>query len=363
MIMSPESNKCRYIIHGRDSLSSWVEARAVTKENMRTVGKWLLEDVLCRWGIVWLIVTDNAPLWLAAVQWLSDKYGIVGISITPYNSQGNGKIERPHWDLRQMLYKSCGGDVSKWWWFLPFVLWADRITIRKRFGCSPFFLTTGAHPILALDVDEATWLVEFPDGPLSTADLIGYRARALAKHQVHLKQIQERVSEEKRQRVIKYEREHRHKISDRQFVLGDLVLVRNSPVEGSLDSKLAARFLGPYVVVRRSRGGSYLLCELDGSMLYQRIAAFRVFPYFARERFNLPKNVHEFLDVTAKELDQLAERDEDEIEAVRYTGEKDIHFEKMPGKLKPAVEGDYDATRYPSPVIDDADNPVISDEE
>ena len=61
-----------------------------------------------------------------------------------------------------MLYKACGGDISKWWWFLPHVLWADRISIRKHLGCSPFFMVTGAHPTIPLDVTEATWLVELP---------------------------------------------------------------------------------------------------------------------------------------------------------------------------------------------------------
>jgi len=42
-------------------------------------------------------------------------------------------------------------------------MWADRVTVRKRFGCSPFFMVTGAHPILLLDVQEATWLVKLPD--------------------------------------------------------------------------------------------------------------------------------------------------------------------------------------------------------
>ena len=65
-------------------------------------------------------------------------------------------------------------------------MWADRVTVQKRFGCSPFFMVTGMHPILLLDVQEATWLVKLPDRMLTTEELIGYRARALAKHRVHI---------------------------------------------------------------------------------------------------------------------------------------------------------------------------------
>ena len=91
-----------------------------------------------------------------------------------------------------MLYKACGGDISKWW-FLPHVLWADHISIRKRLGCSPFFMVTGAHPTLPLDVTEATWLVELPDWVLTDDELIGYRAKALAKHKTHIDEMHARA--------------------------------------------------------------------------------------------------------------------------------------------------------------------------
>ena len=57
-----------------------------------------------------------------------------------------------------MLYKATGGNPSKW--FFHHVMWADRVSIKKGLGCSPFFMFTGAHPVLPLDIQEATWQVE-----------------------------------------------------------------------------------------------------------------------------------------------------------------------------------------------------------
>ncbi|EDR07195.1 uncharacterized protein LACBIDRAFT_328209 [Laccaria bicolor S238N-H82] len=48
-------------------------------------------------------------------------------------------------------------NLAKWYWFFWQVLWADRITVRKCFGCLPFFMVTGAHPLIPLNVQEATW--------------------------------------------------------------------------------------------------------------------------------------------------------------------------------------------------------------
>ena len=73
-----------------------------------------------------------------------------------------------------MIWKAAGSNPMKWFWFFFNVLWADRITIRKSFSCSPFFMMTGAHPILPLDIQEATWLVELLGQILTTAELIGF---------------------------------------------------------------------------------------------------------------------------------------------------------------------------------------------
>src|SRR5271168_1032182 len=132
-----------------------------------------------------------------------------------------------------MLYKVTDGNPTKWFWFFLFILWADRVTVRKRFGCSPFFMVTGAHPVLPLDIEEATWLVEVPGRILSTAELIGFRAKALAKHNQHVAEMRRKISKDKMEWLKKYERENQHTIKDLSFKSGDLVLVRNTEVESS----------------------------------------------------------------------------------------------------------------------------------
>jgi len=84
-------------------------------------------------------------------------------------------------------------------------MWADRITVRKRLGCSPFFITNSSHPTLLLDIVKATWLVDLPNGKLWTAELLGYRARALAKHRDHVEDIRQKVSKKKLDDLLRYE--------------------------------------------------------------------------------------------------------------------------------------------------------------
>jgi len=73
-----------------------------------------------------------------------------------------------------MLYKATGAaNTNKWYWFLQSVLWADRTSIRKRTGYSPYYMITGLHPILPLDAAEATWLMSAPEMVMTFEEMIG----------------------------------------------------------------------------------------------------------------------------------------------------------------------------------------------
>jgi len=55
-------------------------------ENGRTLGSFIFEDILCRWGMVEEIITDNGPAFVQAAEYLSKQYHIKHIHISPYNS-------------------------------------------------------------------------------------------------------------------------------------------------------------------------------------------------------------------------------------------------------------------------------------
>ena len=311
--MTPKSQGCAHIVHARCALTSWAEGRALKHENSNTIADWMFTDIICRWGCIREVIIDNGGPFVKAIRILGSKYNIKGIRISPYNSQANGKIERPHWDVRQMLYKAVGkGHLSRWFKFLPYVLWADRISIRKGTGCSPFFLVTGAHPLTPLDIQEATWLVTVPDRMLTTEELIGFRARALARHKEHVEEMRERVSRAKRRALARFEQESRYKIRNFDFKPGDLVLVRNSSVEKSLDSKMQPRYNGPMIVIARKRGGAYVLAEMNGYVSQWQVAAAKVIPYFARRHIKLPDNIYEVIDQTKESLSKIIDREEDD---------------------------------------------------
>ena len=135
-----------------------------------------------------------------------------------------------------------------------------------------------------------------------------------------------RVSKNKIKRLLRYERDHKAVIKDYKFKLGDLILVRNTAIEKSLDKKMKARYLGPMVVIRRTKGGSYVIAELNGALWQQKVGAFRCVPYFARKSIELPENVLEWLDISEEGLQKILSSGDVDLE---WTGEDDLTFGNM----------------------------------
>ena len=110
----------------------------------------------------------------------------------------------------------------------------------------------------------------------------------------------------------------KNNIHDFDFDQGKLVLVRNSKFDKGLGDKTKPRYFGPLVVIKRTKGGSYILAELDGSLSKLRFAAFRLLPYHPRNLKAVPvtrdlleqaDNIEELTN----EADVLDNEDQEEI--------------------------------------------------
>jgi hypothetical protein len=281
----PLAQGYRYIVQARCSLTAWPEWRALRKETGRTIGSFIFEEILCRWGAVEELVTDNGSAYVAALDWLADKYGIRHIRISAYNSQANGIVERQHRTIRDSIFKACEGKESRWPTVAPHVFWADRATTRKSTGYSPFFMAHGVEPILPFDLAQATFLVPDLIHPLSTADLLATRARQLEKRPADLATIHDRIYASRYASIRQFEKQYANTIRDFDFIPGALVLVRNTNL--TMD-KMKPRYTGPMIVLRRTRNGAYRLSEMDGAVSRLRYAAFRLIPYHACSRAFIP---------------------------------------------------------------------------
>jgi hypothetical protein len=147
--------------------------------------------------------------------------------------------------------------------------------------------------------------------------------------------MRRRVAKIKRATVADYEKRFKERIKDYIFKRGDLVLMRNTAIESSLNRKLYARYLGPMIVLRRNERGTYVLAEMDGSVYGKRVAAFRVVPYYQRHAVELPEDLSELTGVPDSALDQLPDEEEEPAKT-----KEDLWFQKR--RLRPQFEEDSD---------------------
>jgi hypothetical protein len=302
MFMEPSSGY-RYIAHARCSMSAWSEWRALRKETGETLGKFLFEMLLCRWGAVPIIVTDNGKPWVKALDWLAKTYRIWHIRISPYNSQAQGIVERQHRTVRDSIVRMCGDNPKAWIKHAPYAFWADRVTVRRSTGRSPFYMAHGCEPILPFDIAEATYLVPGRDRPVVTSELIALRARQLEKRPEDLEKMRQEIWKSRKMSAEEFSRTFAASLRDYNFPRGSLVLIKDSARESDLGKKWKPRYSGPYIVVSQGQNGAYWMMELDGSLFKNAIAEKRVIPYALRSVIDLTR-----ARARLEELEEATER-------------------------------------------------------
>ena len=207
-------------------------------------------------------MTDNAPQYIQAAKYLVEKYHIHYIRISPHNSKAQGPIERRHFDVREAIIKTAEGDETQWPNVTASVFWAERVTVNRSTGYSPFYLAHGVKPLLPFDLAEATYLAPPPDDVLTTEELIAQRAKMLQKRPKDLETVKWKVQSSRWAAVRAKEKTHMHHKPAIDFEPGALVLVRNTNIDKELGSKTKPRYLGPMVVVRKTLGEAIDPCRI-----------------------------------------------------------------------------------------------------
>jgi hypothetical protein len=145
-------------------------------------------------------------------------------------------------------------------------------------------LLHGIEPVLPFDLVEATFMVEGFYLGMSTAELLAKRIQQLHKHAddiAHAAEVLKKARFKSREQFI---RRFEKRLQNLEFNPGDLVLIRNVAQENTVNRfKYLPRYIGPYIVVKRTQRGNYVLQEMDGTTLQAAIAGFRVIPYLTRE--------------------------------------------------------------------------------
>ena len=274
------------IVAAKDDLTGISEAKAIKDKTSHTLAAFLME-LICRYGIMGQVTTDNGPEVRDAFALLVKKMGIPHITITPYNKHTNGKVERGHYTLREAIVRSCprdeDGNIIDWVSRLPLALLADRVTVSSVTGFLPFYLLHGVDPVLPFDLMEATLLVDGFKPDMTTEDLLALRIRQLEKREADMEKAKQTLIKAKLYSKQKFIERYRKRLPAGDCNPGDLVLVQDTSRESTVRRyKVLPRYFGPFVVIKRTPLGNYILRECNGAKWSDPVAKFRVIRYVGR---------------------------------------------------------------------------------
>lgn len=143
--MSQQGN--RYILTFIDHASGFAEAIPLRDKSAKSV-----YDALHQRFIPWvappevLIMDNSLEFRSRLVEGYLKELGIDVRHITPYSPRSNGKLERWHRTLKDMIRKMVNARPHLWEDCLGDALLAHRTTPSDVTGFSPFFLFFGRHP-------------------------------------------------------------------------------------------------------------------------------------------------------------------------------------------------------------------------
>eukprot|EP00253_Pinus_taeda_P001465 PITA_01465 len=144
----------KWILVATDYFTKWIKAIPTRKADHRVVMKFLTENIFTKFGFPHKLITDNAAAFREKeLVDMCDSMGIKLVHTTSYYPQGNGLAESSNKSLTRIIKKLLEDNKKNWDSKLKYALCADRVTIKKSTGNSPFKLVYGTEAVFPIKLN------------------------------------------------------------------------------------------------------------------------------------------------------------------------------------------------------------------
>lgn len=256
----------KFLVLAIEDLSSYIEGRALTTNKTEAVCRFVLEDIVARYGCFNRMRADNGELNAEEATTFFKKFNVRLKLTTAYNPEGNGKSERGHQPIVNALVKACKGKISLWPTLLPLALMAHRVTSSSVTGYAPAELINGQLPLMPIEDNIASWrTIEWRDN-IPREELL---LRRIEHFDQTPAKVEEAIQELKKKRMANKERfDKTHRLRPKPVREGDWVLIAEGNIgqDHATVKKFAQRWRGPFVVVTIHSNSTYTVRELDGAI-------------------------------------------------------------------------------------------------
>jgi hypothetical protein len=152
-ILPTSTKQAKYCIVAIDYMTKWVEARPLSAITEEAAKKFMLEQVILRFGIPMVCISDNGTQFVGSkFKKFLNQFGIQQRFSSVGHPQGNGAIEAANKIIFSGIKKRLGEAKGLWAEELPWVLWAYRTTARSSTGETPFRLAFGTDALLPVEI-------------------------------------------------------------------------------------------------------------------------------------------------------------------------------------------------------------------
>ena len=125
-----------------------------------------MEEIISRYDISKIILSDRGSNFTSKLmQSICKLLGVKRILFSPRHPQANGRVERLHSTIGNILSHFVDPSQKNWDEVLPLALFAIRSSVNRSTGDTPAQIFTGRDLILPLDVD-----TQLPCNPFASID-------------------------------------------------------------------------------------------------------------------------------------------------------------------------------------------------
>ncbi|KAK3100248.1 hypothetical protein FSP39_016927 [Pinctada imbricata] len=128
----------KYIFVVSDYYTKWTESFPMPNIESETVAKFIVEEVITRFGVPSIIHSDQGSQYKSKLfSDVCELLGIQKIHTTPYHPQSDGMVERFNKTLCNMLSAYVQDNHRDWDTHLPYVMMVYRSAMQETTGCTP----------------------------------------------------------------------------------------------------------------------------------------------------------------------------------------------------------------------------------
>ena len=244
----PETaNGNKYVITLIDHLSAWPEAFAVKDKGAETVANVLLHEIIPRHSCPRILLSDRGTEFVnAVISILTEKLRVVHLKSSPYHPETNGKIERFHRFMNDLLAKYTYKNPLDWDSYIPSMLMTYRTSVQESTQFTPFLMIYGRDPVLPIDTLLQPKLRYLGDAYVPTMLQRLHEVHLDAKE--HLKHSRERNKERLDEKAVV-----------KQFSPGDAVFYYNRATSPGESTKLKLKWQPFYRIVEQKSPVNYAI--------------------------------------------------------------------------------------------------------